>query len=103
MDDLQWLSDDATLTLQRIQFLGGGSNMILEEHLASLVVHPVMNDFELLEERATYTINAAITSPAHARSSSPMSNLDVSSHTPQLRKMLESSLEQSFSHDTDRF
>ena len=50
MEELRKLSDWVSNTQRALLILGGGSNVIVEENLESLVVHPSMKGIQILEE-----------------------------------------------------
>ena len=54
IEELRRLSDWVANTRRAILILGGGSNVILEENLKSLVVHPSMKGIQVLEETADH-------------------------------------------------
>ena len=54
IEELQMLSDWLSNNSGVLKILGGGSNVILEENLESLVVHPSMKGIKVLEETADH-------------------------------------------------
>lgn len=54
IEELRRLSEWIANTRGELKILGGGSNVILEENLESLVVHPSMKGIQVLEETADH-------------------------------------------------
>lgn len=55
-EELQWLSNHIAHTKEPIHILGGGSNVILEQNLEHLVVHPSMKGIRVLEETSDHVL-----------------------------------------------
>ena len=53
-EDLESLSKYAATTQERVQILGGGSNVVLPAHVGGLVVHPTTKGIEILAKTPSY-------------------------------------------------